>query len=65
MDNDFTIKMHWTMILFLKCIRQQFYYKNALDNDFTIKNALDNDFTIKNALDNDFTIKIHWTMFLL
>ena len=38
------------MIFTIKCIGNDFYYKNALEMIFTIKNALE----------MIFTIKMHW-----
>ena len=73
-----TIKMHWKWFLlqtyigndsYEKCIGNDFYCKNASDNDFYHKkvleiiinyeNALDNDFYYKIALEMIFTVKMH------
>ena len=39
----FMIKMHWKSFLLQKCIRNDFYYKNAFGITFTIK-CIENDF---------------------
>ena len=36
----FIIKMHWKWFLLLKCMENDFYYKNALEMIFTIIKAI-------------------------
>ena len=54
----FTIKMHKRWFLQWKCIRNDFYYKNAWEMIFTIK-CIRSDFYYKNALEMIFIIKMH------